>query len=297
MRTGCPHSQKMLVRGFCMKLVYYLDKLPRSLITVLALLLCVVVGVVDGIFGHIYSLVPFYLAPVVLAAWFVGRKVGYLLSCTSSLAWLVVEITGGLYLKSDLTLYWNDAMKLMLFLLTTTVVSSLKEALDREKVVSRTDLLTGMPNRRHYFELVEGEIKRNHRYEDPFTIAYLDIDNFKVVNDTKGHAEGDKLLRRVARVLSSSIRETDMVARLGGDEFALLLPETGEESALTVVNKVRQRLHKYVEKRWPVTFSIGMVTYLKSPATVDEVIGLADRLMYEAKEASKNALHRNVVGE
>ena len=280
-----------------MRLVYCLDKLPPSLVTVLALLLCVVVGVVDGILGHVYSLIPFYLAPVIIAAWFVGRKVGYLLSCTSSLAWLVVEITGGLYFKFDFAMYWNDAMKLLLFLLTTTVISALKEALDREKLISRTDHLTGMPNRRSYYDLVEGEIKRNNRYEDPFTIAYLDIDNFKVVNDTKGHAEGDKLLRRVGRILSKATRETDMAARLGGDEFALLLPETDAESALTVANKVRQQLHKYVEKRWPVTFSIGMVTYLKSPATIDEVIGLADRLMYKAKESSKDAMYREVVGE
>lgn len=287
----------MLVRGFCMKLVYYLDKLPRSLVTVLALLLCVVVGVVDGIFGNVYSLVPFYLAPVVLAAWFAGRKVGYLLSCTSTLAWLVVEITGGLYLKSDFAMYWNDAMKLMLFFLTTTVVSSLKEALDREKRIARTDLLTGLPNRRHYFELVEAEIKRNLRYDDPFTIAYLDIDNFKVVNDTKGHAEGDRLLQQVADVLSNSVRETDTVARLGGDEFGLLLPEATTESALTVTDKLRRRLKMDVEGRWPVTFSIGLVIYLKSPTTIDEVIGRADRLMYEAKETTKNALRWRVVGE
>lgn len=114
--------------------------------------------------------------------------------------------------------------------------------------------------------------------------------------DTKGHAEGDRLLRRVGRILSKAIRETDMAARLGGDEFALLLPETGGESALAVANIVRQQLHKNVESRWPVTFSIGMVTYLKSPATIDEVSGRADRLMYKAKEASKDAMHLDVVG-
>jgi diguanylate cyclase (GGDEF)-like protein len=279
-----------------MKLVEFINKLPRSVVTVLALFLCVVVGVVDGIIGHVYSLVPFYLAPIVLAAWFAGRKTGYLLSCASSLAWLMIEITGGPFLKYDFAMYWNYVIKLMLFVLTTTVVSALKEALDRENVIARTDHLTGMQNRRSYYERVEEEILRNHRYDDPFTIAFLDIDNFKTINDTKGHGEGDKLLRQVAEVLSKAVRETDMVARVGGDEFALLLPETTGESALTAVTKVRKKLQMSVENRWPVTFSIGLVTYLKSPDTVDEVIGRADRLMYMAKEA-KDAMRREVVGE
>jgi diguanylate cyclase (GGDEF)-like protein len=280
-----------------MKLIDILTKLPQYIITVLALFLCVLVGVADAISGPVYSLVPFYLIPVVLAAWFVGRNAGYLLSCVSSLAWLVAEMVGRQNYKFDIAMYWNDFMELMLFLMTSVVVSALKGALEREKAIARTDLLTGMPNRRHYFELIAGEIKRNHRYNDPFSVAYLDIDNFKTVNDTMGHEEGDNLLRLVATTIAAAIRETDTVARLGGDEFALLLPETAEVSALAAVTKVQQQLKGEVESCWPITFSIGLVTYLKSPTTIDEVIGRADRLMYEVKEESKDALHREVVGE
>jgi diguanylate cyclase (GGDEF)-like protein len=280
-----------------MKLVDSLAKLPHALITGVALFICVVVGVVDGIVGHVYSLVPFYLTPVVMAAWFVGRKTGYLLSFTCSLGWFAAEIAAGLFVNADFAMFWNDAMKLLLFILTTTVVSALKEALDRENVLARTDHLTGLPNRRSYYEMVAGEIRRNLRYYDPFTIAYLDIDNFKNVNDTSGHAEGDKLLKLVASVLTKSVREIDTVARLGGDEFALLLPETGVEAADVVADKLQQRLKMSVENCWPVTFSIGLVTYLKSPVSIDEVIGRADRLMYAAKAASKDALHREIVGE
>lgn len=280
-----------------MKLVDLLARLPRSVVTALALLLCVVVGVADGISGPDYSLVPFYLVPVILASWYVGRKAGYLLSCASAMAWLMAEMTGRHYYRLDFALYWNDFMELLLFLLTALVVSALKGALERENGMARTDHLTDLPNRRHYYELVAGEMRRNHRYDEPFTVAYLDIDNFKTVNDTMGHAEGDKLLRQVAAIIAAAIRETDTVARLGGDEFALLLPETAGESALSVAAKVRQQLKKDVESRWPVSFSMGLVTYLKSPATIDEVIGRADRLMYEVKEESKDALRREVVGE
>ncbi len=280
-----------------MKLVDYLAKLPHWLVTLLALFLSVAVSVVDGIVGHVHSLVPFYLVPVILAAWCVGRKIGYLLSFACSLGWLAVEIKAGQFSNANFAMYWNDAIKLSLFILTTTVISALKDALERENVLARTDHLTGMPNRRSYYEMVAGEMRRNLRYYDPFTIAYLDIDNFKKVNDTKGHAEGDRLLKQVATVLSKSVREIDTIARLGGDEFALLLPETDGEAADIVADKIQQQLKINVEKNWPVTFSIGLVTYLKSPATIDEVIGRADRLMYAAKAASKDALHREVVAE
>lgn len=280
-----------------MKLVDLLERMPRSGITAVALLLCLVVGVLDMMSGSDYSLAPFYLVPVVLAAWFVGRKAGYLISFAGALVWLAAEMAGTERYQFEFALLWNDLMELLLFLLSALVVSSLKGALERERGMSRTDQLTGISNRRHYLELVTGEMQRNHRYKEPFTVVYLDIDSFKSVNDTMGHAEGDKLLRQVANVIVVAIRETDTIARLGGDEFALLLPETAEESALKVAEKVRQQLKKDVESRWPITFSMGLVTYLQSPATIDEVISRADRLMYDVKEKCKDDLRYEVVGE
>ena len=280
-----------------MKLIELLERMPRSCITAVALSLCVVVGVLDGMNGSDYSLVPFYLVPVILAAWIVGRKAGYFLSLAGTLAWLLAEMWGRDLHQFEFALLWNDLMELLLLLLSALVVSSLKGALERENEMARTDQLTGISNRRHYLEIVTGEMQRNHRYKEPFTIAYLDIDKFKTINDAMGHAEGDKLLRQVATVIVAAIRVTDTVARIGGDEFALLLPKTDEESARTVAAKIRQQLKNDVESRWPITFSMGLVTYLKSPKTIDEVIDRADRLMYEVKEKSKDDLRYEVVGE
>jgi diguanylate cyclase (GGDEF)-like protein len=279
-----------------MSLVDHLTNLPRPVVTTLALLVCAAVGVIDGLSGPEYSLVPFYLVPVALSAWFVGRRAGYLLACLGALIWLMAEVAGRDHSRLDFAVYWNDFMELLLFLLTALVVSALKGAFVREKAIAHTDHLTGLPNRRYYYEVVAGEMRRNQRYDEPFTVAYIDIDHFKKVNDTMGHAEGDNLLRQVATVIAAAIRETDTVARLGGDEFALLLPETAGDSALSVTAKVRKRLEEEVESRWQVSFSMGLVTYLKSPATIDEVIGRADRLMYEVKEGSKDGLRREVVG-
>lgn len=279
-----------------MKLIDLLERMPRSGITAVALSLCVVVGVLDWMSGPDYSLAPFYLFPVVMAAWFGGRKAGYLLSLAGALSWLLAEMGGRKIYQFESALLWNDLMELLLLLLSALVVSALKGALERENEMARTDQLTGISNRRHYLELVTGEMRRNLRYKEPFTVAYLDIDKFKTVNDAMGHAEGDKLLRQTAIVIVAAIRETDTAARLGGDEFALLLPNTAEESALTVAEKVRQQLKKEVESRWPITFSMGLVIYLQSPATIDEVIDRADRLMYEVKEKCKDDLRYEVVG-
>jgi len=105
-----------------MMLVNLLERMTRSVITAVALSLCGVVGVLDVMNGPDYSLVPFYLVPVILAAWFVGRRAGYLLSFASALAWLLAEIGGRQYYQSEFALYWNDFMELLLFLLTAFVI-------------------------------------------------------------------------------------------------------------------------------------------------------------------------------
>lgn len=193
--------------------VNLLSGLLRPVVTALAVVLCVVVGVFDGLTGPDYSLGPFYLVPVVLAAWFVGMGAGIFLSVTGALVWLVAERAGGRYYQLDLAMYWNDFMELLLFLMTALIVSAIRGALEREHELSLTDPLSGLPNRRHYYELVTAEIRRNHRYDTPFTVVYLDIDNFKTVNDTMGHVEGDKLLRSVGAIITAAIRETNTAAQ------------------------------------------------------------------------------------
>src|SRR6185312_6159583 len=105
--------------------------------------------------------------------------------------------------------------------------------------LARIDALTGVANGRTFYDLARVELCRFQRTGRPFTVAYLDLDNFKQVNDRLGHPAGDDLLRRVAQVLRDNTRVLDVPARLGGDEFALLLPETDAEDALPVLSKLR----------------------------------------------------------
>ena len=278
-----------------MKDVTFLKGLSRQTVMIAALLLVVAVGLLDSITGPDYSFSAFYLVPVVLTAWFVGRGNAILIAVTGAAAWLVADIAGKTYREHPLALLWNDIMELSLFLFAAYVISALKWRLDSEKELARTDQLTGIANRRRFGELADVEIRRTRRYHDPFTVIYLDIDNFKTVNDTLGHSEGDRLLRQVASTITAAIRESDTVARLGGDEFGLLLPETDGEAAGTVATKMCASLKSNVEEVWPVTFSIGMVTYCTAPASTNEMIRIADQLMYEVKNSGKDELRHLVV--
>jgi diguanylate cyclase (GGDEF)-like protein/PAS domain S-box-containing protein len=165
----------------------------------------------------------------------------------------------------------------------------LEKALENEKNLSRLDFLTQIPNRRAFSEALQLEATRSRRYKRPLTLAYIDLDNFKQVNDQLGHETGDELLRLIAQTILATIRSTDTVARLGGDEFALLLPETGKDAAVEVMTKLSRILLEAVEARhWPVTLSIGLVTFAKPGESVAQMVKVADDLMYSAKTQGKN---------
>jgi diguanylate cyclase (GGDEF)-like protein len=175
--------------------------------------------------------------------------------------------------------------------------SQLKVLLAKEHDLARIDPLTTVPNRRAFYEALEKERVRTIRYRRPCTLAYLDLDNFKKVNDSLGHAVGDELLVEVAAGLRSNLRVTDYVGRLGGDEFAILLPETDATAAKLVLHKLRLRLLEQMKTHnWKVTFSIGAATFLDPPASLDVMIRLADETMYAIKAQGKNNVSVSLVG-
>lgn len=172
----------------------------------------------------------------------------------------------------------------------------LQAALESEKNLSRVDFLTGIPNRRMFHQALTLEGKRSRRYGRPLTLIYIDVDNFKHLNDHYGHATGDDLLKMIGVTLERSVRSTDMAARLGGDEFAVLLPETDEANAGVIVAKLRQNLNTAIAPRgWPVTFSFGVVTFPIALDSMEEMLKRADEFMYEAKRGGKSAVVSRVV--
>jgi diguanylate cyclase (GGDEF)-like protein len=122
-------------------------------------------------------------------------------------------------------------------------------------------------------------------------VAVIDCDNFKAVNDTLGHLEGDRLLQAIAEELQQSVRKTDVTARMGGDEFAVLLPDTSHDQAQQLVERLRLSLAQRMrQNNWPVTFSMGVAVYATPPKSVDSLIHGADVLMYSVKQDRKDAV-------
>jgi diguanylate cyclase (GGDEF)-like protein len=273
------------------RLIEYLSSLSRPSLIRTGLASVLIIGTADYLTGSELSLFILYLLPVAVVATFGGVWPGLAISLASASVWLLADLLEGMQYSHPFIPYWNAAVRLVIL----SIVVILQSALTREKYAARTDYLTGLANRRHFFETAEQEIRRARRYLQPFSVAYIDIDNFKEVNDRRGHAAGDRLLQSVGGVIRDNVRAVDFPARLGGDEFAVLLPQARAEAARTALSKLQQLLAETMRnERWPVTFSFGVVTFLKTPESVDEMIRKADGLMYAVKAEGKNAIKFDV---
>ena len=231
-----------------------------------------------------------FLVPISFATWFVAPALGWLfvVASTAVLAFFDVHEQQGL---SHTTLYLNALLNLGMFALFTFISTEVRSLYDREQSLSLHDSLTGLLNRRALVGTLALENRRMHRHHHPLTLAYIDLDDFKQVNDRFGHDTGDKLLRILAEAMKTTIRSTDFVARLGGDEFVVLLSETDAEAAKSVITKLHEKLlQEAAASSHPVTFSIGTVTFPAPLATAAEMIRAADEAMYAAKQRGKNTV-------
>ncbi len=213
-----------------------------------------------------------------------------MMSVASAIVWFVHDMILKLSFRHPPIIYGNLTVKLSVFLIFTCLLSALKNALEREKEFGITDYLTKTANRRFFFHSTNIEINKARRYKHLFTMAYLDIDSFRNVNDSFGHTAGDAVLRLIADTIKNNIRINDLIGRLGGDEFALLLPETGYKAAQVAIDRVQKSLLDVMHKNgWSVTCSIGVITFTSPPNSVDEMVKKTDVLMYSVKNEGKNS--------
>jgi diguanylate cyclase (GGDEF)-like protein len=256
-------------------------------------------GMLDYATGNELTLSLFYLIPIVLVAWAVDRQTGLFMSFISGLALLAAEIAAGQTYSHPIFYLLNTLLRTLFYVVVVYLVTELQKSRREEQLAARTDFVTGAVNARYFNELLQMEISRIRRYPHPITLVYVDVDNFKLVNDLFGHKIGDDVLRCIATELKSHLRVTDTVARLGGDEFVMLLPSTRQPEARLVVSKVYANLIETMSrKNWPVTFSMGAVTCEFSPYSAEQLVNMADELMYEVKNSTKNDIRfRTWMGE
>jgi diguanylate cyclase (GGDEF)-like protein len=266
-----------------------LDRLPvgRTLTAAYALILGI--GLTDYLTGSEISVSLLYLFPVFLAVWVSGPGAGWTIAVCATLVELAADVAAGHGYSHFLIIWWNAALRFGFLGVALLLLAALKRSLESEGRSARQDFLTGALNSRAFYETAEAERQRAFRYHRPFTLVFLDLDNFKLVNDRQGHHAGDEVLRVVARTLQGSVRATDRVARLGGDEFVLLLPESDARRTAGALGRLRAGLSRAMDEGgWDVTFSLGAATFVEPPESVDGMLKLADRLMYAAKTAGKN---------
>jgi diguanylate cyclase (GGDEF)-like protein len=267
-----------------------LAKLSGPAVIASALIGLALVGIVDYLTGYQISFSVFYVVPIGVATWYSGLRAGLGFALGSSLVWYVAERVGGYQYHHPLILIWNALVWLSFFVMTTLLLFVLRERLSAERRMARTDALTGVLNSRAFVEQLEHDLALTGRAGSPLTLAYIDVHDFKVINDTYGHGEGDCVLRTIGRTLIEGTRRTDGIARLGGDEFALILPATDLNGAEYIISKLRKLLSEsLVRGAPPVTCSFGVVEFREQPHGAEEAIAVADRLMYDAKTQGKNA--------
>lgn len=245
----------------------------------------------DVVTGDEISLFLFYLAPVAMAAWYGGRATGLVSGLLACASWTLADAASGITVSHPAIAAWNLAVRLGYFALSSLLITALQVSWRSQERLALTDALTGLHNRRALEERLRHDLASARRRGAPLTLAFVDLDDFKQVNDTRGHAEGDRLLREMAATLRGALRESDTAARIGGDEFALLLPDTDARGAVDAAHRLGAQLP-------PGTpCSIGMVTFTDT-ASLDagHALTAADRLMYRVKRQGKGAVAFAVEG-
>lgn len=269
-----------------------LERKPKITFVVLGVVMVWILHTIDFYLvpGVAFSLL--YWIPVSMATWFSGLWGGVIVTFSSAIGWLVHDYMTGMNLSDPARTIF---LELGFLLVGAYILANLKKSLDIEKSFAVTDPLTKVGNWRWFSEKADYEIRRSSRYKHIFSLLYMDVDNFKEINDNYGHVTGNELLVMIGITIRNHTRSTDIAARLGGDEFAILLPEANEEQAKVVALKLKGLLDQAMEAiEWPVTFSFGVVTFDQPPANVDDLIRFADEMMYEAKEKGKDRMEIRV---
>ena len=267
----------------------------RSKLWTLALgvLMVAAIGEFDVLTGREIGFSIFYLLPISLITWAAGRSAGVMLSFLSAGVWFAADMTQGQVYSSPAIPYWNAAVRLGFFLVVTHLLGALSVSLEW----ARTDYVTGLANARGFHELATRALHQVRRSGRSYSLAYLDIDDFKLINDKRGHNAGDAVLRLLGDTLRKATRKSDIVARVGGDEFIIWLSDAGGDTAIAAMQHIQEMLQAAAAGAgWKVTFSVGLATFKKSES-VFESVAQADALMYAAKHAGKNTImHRPVEG-
>lgn len=250
----------------------------------------VLLGMLRVVTDAEYTFASLILLPVLFITWMVGRRSGLILSALGSMMWLYGDIESQ-HLFSSAWIPWvNSLTRMMTYGMVALLASEVRIRLRREREMARRDELTGLRNRRAFMEMGAEEVDRSLRSEQPLGVGFIDLDNFKRLNDTLGHDAGDSALKATAKALRDNLRSTDLIARLAGDEFAIMLPGLEYDKANLLCEKLANAVNAELIEFPPVTASIGVAWFVKPDRPFELMLRVADELMYEVKMNGKNSV-------
>lgn len=255
---------------------------------------------------HILLMNTVLVIPVLIAGLLAGRGPAYVFAAAA----ILVDVLSWIYAQGHLTPAYATLTIAFVFLfaqglvilVTAAVVgffstqmrdsiAALNNQASQMAELAHTDPLTGLANRRWLMDLLTSEFARARRYRRPLSLLYIDLDDFKAINDRFGHMFGDEVLTGSARSMRAVLRATDLLARIGGDEFAVLLPETNIDGAQNVTTKLRKSLAAYSQQLGaavpPLTFCAGVAQLRETDTTIDDILARADEAQYLAKATGK----------
>ena len=252
------------------------------------ILLTLVVYWVNAVTPGAARLGILYIIPVLLVTWTEGLAWGILFAVVTTgfreaIAWV--------QMPADTPMLWRIVTALAYLAVLGVAMAGLQTLRRREAQMARLiiqDPLTNVLNARAFAERLGQELDRNRRYPRPLALMYMDLDNFKVINDTHGHQTGDAVLKLVADAMRTSVRQADIVGRLGGDEFAVIMPETDAHLADAAAKRLVVGLRNVFKGTPNVTASIGVVSCTATEASTDDLLRRADQAMYDAKKSGKD---------
>lgn len=227
------------------------------------------------------------IIPVFLVAWAGGLRHGIAASALGAGMWVITDLVYAADQSRSLLAVVNGLIRLATYCFIAYLTARVRTLLQREIELSSHDALTGLLNRRAFLGAGNAEVSRARRYRISMAVVFVDLDDFKKLNDDRGHDAGDAALRAAAAALARTLRTTDTVARIGGDEFAIILPEIGDVSAGEASRKIGEALAAALVPYPPVAASLGVAWFGQPTESFEAMLKTADALMYEAKNAGK----------
>lgn len=259
--------------------------------------LIAVVASLDYLTGRSVSLNGLYLLTICFAAWTLGERIGFAAAMLCMLLALACNGFGDGHALSDTILpvwarVWNIGMRTFSNAVVVLVVGSFRHCFDQERTLARLDPLTGLLNKRAFFDQAKASLAFAKRHHRAAVLAYVDLDGFKAVNDRFGHAAGDAVLRGFAEAATGTLRPYDLAGRIGGDEFVFLLSAPAGGAGLGIAERIHANLSACLDHSpCLVTCSTGAIV-IEAPDGADgeALARLADSLMYDVKRAGKDAV-------